>query len=153
MTYIFFRFLVLNQEQTNSGFHRKVPTSVTNNGWTQIFHEIYAITQVRNMCKIFSLMPSKNPPTRENWDKLSVYFSIFLWLNLQLYQKKPFANWQFGKIGFLVNLIIQKWKSKHLVCLSFLWWQVLLRERGKIFYTYSGPLVALQYCWGINLYL
>ena len=46
MTYIFFRFLVLNQEQTNSGFHRKVPTSVTNNGWTQIFHEIYAITQL-----------------------------------------------------------------------------------------------------------
>ena len=28
--------------------------------------------------------------------------------------KKPF-----GEIGVLVNLIIQRWKSKHLVCLSF----------------------------------
>ena len=41
--------------------------------------------------------------------------------------------------GITVNFIIQKLKSKHLVCLSFLWWQVFLRERGKIFYTYSGP--------------
>ena len=49
------------------------------------------------------------------------------------------AIWQFGKIGVLVNFIIQKLKSKHLVCLSFLWWQVFLREREKIFYTYSGP--------------
>ena len=33
-------------------------------------------------------------------------------------KKTPFATWQFDKIGVLVNLIIQKWKSKHLVCLS-----------------------------------
>ena len=54
-------------------------------------------------------------------------------------KKKPFDTWQFGKIGVLVNFIIQKLKSKHLVCLSFLWWQVFLREREKIFNTYSGP--------------
>jgi hypothetical protein len=29
------------------------------------------------MCKIFSLVPSKKPVTRENLDKLCVYFSIF----------------------------------------------------------------------------
>ena len=52
-----------------------------------------------------------------NWDKLSVYFSRFDGWNVQSYQKKPFGTWQFGIIG--VNLIIQKWKSKHLVCLSF----------------------------------
>ena len=42
--------------------------------------------------------------------------------------------------GITVNVIIQKLKSKHLVCLSFLWRQVFLREQQeKIFYTYSGP--------------
>ena len=52
--------------------------------------------------------------TRENLDKLNVYFSIFEWY----YQKK--AVWQFDKIGVLVIFIIQKLKSKGLVCLSFL---------------------------------
>ena len=49
-------------------------------------------------------------------------------------------NILFGKIGIVVNYIIEKLKSKHNVCLSFLWRQVFLRERKKIFYTYSGPL-------------
>ena len=54
--------------------------------------------------------------------------------------------------GITVNFIIQKLKSKHLLCLSFLWWQVFLREREKIFYTYSGPFVTLykineHYSW------
>ena len=70
------------------------------------------------MC-IFPLIHSKKSVTRENWDKPSVYFSIFEWQNLQSYQKKPLGTWQFGKIGVLVNLVIQKLKSKHLVCLSF----------------------------------
>ena len=43
-------------------------------------------------------------------------YTIILLLNhYELYQKKPFGTWQFGKIGVLVNLIIQKWKSKYLV--------------------------------------
>ena len=33
--------------------------------------------KARIMCKTFSLVPSKKPVTRENWDKLSVFFSIF----------------------------------------------------------------------------
>ena len=41
--------------------------------------------------------------------------------------------------GITVNVIIQKLKSKHIVCLSFLWWEVFLRERGKTFCTYSWP--------------
>ena len=53
--------------------------------------------------------------------------------------KKPFGDGQFGKIGVLVNFVIQKLKSKLLVCLSFLWWQFFFREQEKIFYTYSGP--------------
>ena len=42
--------------------------------------------------------------------------------------------------GINVNIITQKLKSKHLVCLSFLWWEVFLREREKIFFTYFGPI-------------
>ena len=78
-------------------------------------------SKARNMCKIFSLIPSKKPATRENWDKLSVYFLIFEWQYLQLYHEKPFGAWQFGKIGVFVNFITQKLKSKHLIFLSFLW--------------------------------
>ena len=40
-------------------------------------------------------------------------------LKFTVIKKKPFGTWQFGKIGVLVNFIIQKLKSKHLVCLSF----------------------------------
>ena len=58
--------------------------------------------------------------------------------------KKPFDTSQFGRIRVLVNFIIQKLKSKHLVCLSFLWWQFFLREQEKIFYTYSGPKAAFK---------
>ena len=36
-------------------------------------------SKARNMRKIFSLVPSKKPVTREKWDKLSVYSSIFEW--------------------------------------------------------------------------
>ena len=60
-------------------------------------------------------------------------------IKLTVIPKKPFGTWQFGNIGVWVNFIIQKLKSKHLVCLSFLWWQVFLREREKTFYTYSRP--------------
>jgi hypothetical protein len=31
-------------------------------------------------------------------------------IRLQLYEIKPFGTWQFGKIGVLVNVIIQKLK-------------------------------------------
>ena len=56
--------------------------------------------------------------------------------------KTPFLpNFQVpnGFFGITVNLITQKLKSKHFVCLSNLWWQVFLREQEKIFYTYSKP--------------
>ena len=47
--------------------------------------------------------------------------------------------------GAIVNFITQKLKSKHVACLSFLWWQVFLREGEKIFYTYSGSKVQDNY--------
>ena len=56
-----------------------------------------------------------------------------------MYQKKPFGTWQFSKICILVNFLTQKLKSKHLVCLSFLWWKGFLGEGEKIFCTYFGP--------------
>ena len=34
-------------------------------------------------------------------------------------KKKPSDTWQFGKVSVLVNFIIKKLKSKHLVCLTF----------------------------------
>ena len=34
----------------------------------------------RNMCKIFSLVPSKKPVNRENWDKLSLYLLFNFWI-------------------------------------------------------------------------
>ena len=85
------------------------------------------------MCKIFSLVPSKNLVTRENWDKLSVYFSIFLRLNLQLYQKNAIWHLAIWQIGVLVNFIIQKLKMNPLVCLSFFWWQVFWVNERKYF--------------------
>ena len=50
-------------------------------------------------------------------------------------------------VQLIVNFITWKFKSKHLVCLSFLWGQVFLREREKIFCTYSRPEVTeVTYC-------
>ena len=100
-------------------FSCKVHLSFLHFCWGTWGKSKWCKTRARNMCKIFSLVPSKNPVTRENWDKLSVHFSIFEWWNLQLYQKTLFGTWQFGKIGVLVNFIIQKLKSKHLACLNF----------------------------------
>ena len=70
-------------------------------------------SKARNMYKIFSLIPSKKPVTRENWDKLRVHISLFEWWNLQLYQKSQLALCsQFVKIGVVVNFIIEKLKVK-----------------------------------------
>ena len=84
------------------------------------------------MCKIFSLVPSKKALTRENWDKLSVHFSIFGVIKFTIIQKKTFGTRKFGKIGVLVNFIIQKLKSKHSFCLSFLSWHVFEQTRENI---------------------
>ena len=53
-------------------------------------------------------------------------------------KKKLFCTWQFGKIGVLVNLIIQKLKSKHLVCLSF--WDMSCDPEFRI-------LISVQKMW------
>ena len=47
--------------------------------YKKLVHSCLPIPRARNMCKIFALVPSKKPVIRENWDKLSVYFSIFEW--------------------------------------------------------------------------
>ena len=73
-----------------------------------------------------SLMPKKSSGMQK-----IIYLSFFspqriskvnrafqITVDLQLCQKKPFGTWKFGKIGNLVNLIIQNLKSKHLVCLN-----------------------------------
>ena len=57
------------------------------------------------MCKEF---PSKKPATREIWDKLSVYFSIFEWYNWPKYQFSLIAKCQMPFFGIIVNFIIEK---------------------------------------------
>ena len=64
------------------------------------------------------------------------------------FAKLPSAKCHF--FGKTVNFVIQKLKSKHLVCLSFLQWQVFLREREEIFYTYSGPIYVFAFINSIN---
>ena len=63
------------------------------------------------------------------------YFLSFPQSDIQftVIPKNTFGTWQFGKIGVYVNSIIQKLKSKHLVFLSFLWWQVFQREWERVF--------------------
>ena len=46
-------------------------------GITQL-QDMSVVNKAQNMCKIFSLIPSKNV-TREKWDKQCVYYSIFEW--------------------------------------------------------------------------
>ena len=95
--------------------------------------------------KYFLSFPQKNL-SQEKTETNKVFY--FQFLNDKIYSyitKSHLALWQFGKIGVLVHFVIQKLKSKHLVCLSFLWWQGFLREREKIFSTYSGPEQYLAY--------
>ena len=54
-------------------------------------------------------------------------------LHMRSASLKTYGTRQFEKIDVLVNFIIQKLKSKHLFCLSFLWWQVIVREWEKTF--------------------
>ena len=57
------------------------------------------------MCKIFSLVPSKKPVVRENWDKQSVYISNFEWFNWS--KNLPDQKTYFAK--FLDHLGSQNW--------------------------------------------
>ena len=54
--------------------------------------------------------------------------------------KKPF-----GEIGVLVNVIIQRLKSKHLVCLSFLRWQIFWGNKRKYFPHILGQGIILKF--------
>ena len=90
--------------------------------------------------KYFLSFPQKNlspEKTETNW--------LFTFQFVILTKTPILPNFQVpnGFFGINVNFITHKLKSKHLVCLSYLWWQVFLTEREKIFYTYSGP--KLQY--------
>ena len=98
------------------------------------------------ICVLYFLsFPERKSVTRENWDKLCVYFSILPncqvpnLLKPQNHEEDFFQIQCASKKVRTVSFIIQKPKSKHLVCLSFLCLQFFLREREKIFYRNSGP--------------
>ena len=86
---------------------------------------------------MFSLVPSKKPVSRENWDKNQVF--TFQFFNDTIYS--------YLALGNLPKLVFCTWSI-----LSFKNWKVntsqfslvtdFFREREKIFYTYSGPMPA-----------
>ena len=57
----------------------------------------------------------------------------FQFLNDKIYSYTVKSHLALGKIGGLINFITQKLKSKHLVCLSFLWWQFFWGKERKYF--------------------
>ena len=66
--------------------------------------------KARNMCKIFSLVPSKKPVIRENWDKLSVYFTIFKWWNWPKHEFCQIAKCQLALLyRYLLMLSFDNW--------------------------------------------
>ena len=74
-----------------------------------------------------SLVPSEKLVTRENWDKLSVYFSTFEWWNWPKHQFCQITKRQMAFYGIAVNFIIQKLKSKRLAQWSWYVGEVLTK--------------------------
>ena len=88
-----------------------------------------------NLRWITTLLKTYRPELSAKW-----ILSILWMIKFTVIQKKTFGTWQFDKIGVLVNLIIQKLKSKHLVSLSqFLWWEV---KSERIHFAESSGLIA-----------
>ena len=87
-----------------------------------------------------------------NWHNIGIVIVTLVWFFLQdliLYCKLPKTSplkWSIR--GVLVSFIIQKLKSKHLVCNGFLWWQVFLREQEKIFCRFSRPRLIVFAVYG-----
>ena len=75
--------------------------------------------------------------TKKSW----VILQNFNFGKLKLTKTPILSNCQVPK-DFFVNLIIRMGSFAKLLSFllcQFLWWEVILREREKIFYTYSGP--------------
>ena len=92
--------------------------------------------------------------TRWNCDKLSGYFSIFEWQNWPKHWFCQTVKCQMALYGITVNFTIQKWKSKHLVCLSFLWRLFFYRRRENILHIFRAfeflPLLISLSCYQPN---
>ena len=87
---------------------------------------MWLVSSVPEICiKYFLSFPLKNLSP----EKTECLLFGFWMIKFTVIPKKTI--WQCGKIGALVNFIAQKLKSKQLVYLSFLWWQVFLRERSE----------------------
>ena len=100
-------------------------------------------TMAQNMWKIFSLVCSKNPLTRKidtikSWEILQNFNFGMLKFDQNTNSAKlssakwPFFKYYHSRIDFFANLL------SFLLC-QFLWWEGLLREQEKTFFTYSGP--------------
>ena len=75
-------------------------------------------------------------------DSLCLLFNFWV-IKFTVIPKKSFDTCQFGKIGVLVNFIIQNWKVNN-EYVSVFSGNSFLREREKIFSTYSGPKSILK---------
>ena len=91
--------------------------------------------------KIFMLFVWAEPNigSEKNLPSFLFFFLTKIYCYILTYIKKTFGTWQFGKIGVLINFTIQKLKSKHLVCLSFLLWEFFFEgTRENIFLIFQG---------------
>ena len=88
--------------------------------------------------KHFLLFPQRI--CRQRKQRQTKHLLLNFWI-IELTKTTILTNYQVPNGFFVYNCKFyqSKIESKHLVCLSFLWWQVFLREREKIFYTYSRP--------------
>ena len=105
------------------------------------------------MCvKYFPSFPQKNLSPEKTETKQVFTFQL---LNDKIVQNTNFAKLPVPNVFFanFANFIIQKFKSKHLVCLSFLWCVVFMREREKIFSKHSRPNTPLVSIHGANMRL
>ena len=55
-------------------------------------------------------------------------------------KRTAFGTGYLAKLVFWTILSFKNWKV-NIVCLSFLWWVVFIKEPEKIFFKYSGPTV------------
>ena len=76
------------------------------------------------MCKIVSLVPSKNCHQRKLRQTKCLLFNFWI-IKFTVIPKKPFGTWQFGKMGVLVNFVIQKLNTSFVSVFygdRFFWW-------------------------------
>ena len=105
-------------------------------GWGPWWWIVHTVSFTQNSFQIDSI------------NSCSISKELQFWLKIVRIVNSLTLNPIKGKLGFILKVMkkITRWRrkseiqiSKLLHFLSFLWWQVFLREWEKIFHTYFGP--------------